>query len=143
MTKKKILVLCTANSCRSQIAHGYLNFFGGNNVEVCSAGVQADGVNPRAVAVMKEDGVDISKHTSNHVDEYKNIEFDFVITVCDNAKESCPYVPAKIKILHHDFPDPAIAKGTEQQIMDQFRMTRDMIRRYTRDFIKEYVNVSS
>lgn len=143
MTPKKILVLCTANSCRSQIAHGYLNFFGGNNVEVYSAGVRADGVNPRAVATMQEDGVDISRYTSNHVDEYKDMEFDFVITVCDGAKETCPYVPAKIRILHHDFPDPATAKGTEQQIMDQFRMTRDLIRRYTRDFIREYVNVSS
>ena len=143
MTKKKILVLCTANSCRSQIAHGYLNSFGGNNVEVYSAGVRSDGVNPRAVAIMKEDGVDISHHTSNHVDEYKDIEFDFVITVCNNAKESCPYVPAKVKILDHDFPDPATATGPEEHIMEQFRLVRDLIRRYTRNFIKEYINVSS
>lgn len=143
MTKKKILVLCTANSCRSQIAHGYLSYFGGDNVEVLSAGVDKRGVNPKAVEVMKEDGVDISHHTSNHVDEYANQEFDFVITVCEDAKEACPYVPAKTANLHHDFPDPAKATGSDQQIMDQFRMVRDLIRRYTRDFIKDYVNVSS
>lgn len=143
MTKKKILVLCTANSCRSQIAHGYLSYFGGENVEVFSAGVDKQGVNPRAVAVMKEDGVDISHHTSNHVDEYKDQEFDFVITVCESAKESCPYIPGRSGNFHHDFPDPTTATGSEQQVMDQFRMVRDLIRRYTRDFIKDYINVSS
>jgi arsenate reductase (thioredoxin) len=141
--KKTILVLCTANSCRSQIAHGYLNFFGGDNVDVYSAGVRTDGVNQTAIAVMKEDGVDISKHTSNHVDEYKDKEFEFVLTVCDNAKETCPYIPSKIKSFHYDFPDPAKAKGSEEDVLNQFRMVRDMIRKYTRDFIKDYVNVSS
>ncbi len=88
---KKILVLCTGNSCRSQIAEGYLRHFAGNKAEVFSAGVETHGVNPKAVATMAEDGIDISLHTSNNVNEYKDIDFDYVITVCDNAKERCPY----------------------------------------------------
>lgn len=141
--KKKILVLCTGNSCRSQIAHGYLNHFAEHSLDVYSAGVETHGVNPRAITIMKEDGVDISHHTSNHVGEYTNKEFDFVLTVCDNAKENCPYFPAKVKSFHYDFPDPAKAKGTEEQITAQFRNTRDLIRRYIRDFVKDYVNVTS
>lgn len=141
--KKKILVLCTGNSCRSQIAHGYLNYFGNENLEVYSAGIETHGVNPRAISIMKEDGIDISHHTSNNVNEYTSIEFDFVLTVCDNAKENCPYFPSKIKTFHYNFPDPAKAKGTEEEIMNQFRIVRDMIRNYTKEFIKDYVNVSS
>ena len=141
--KKNILVLCTGNSCRSQIAHGYLNHFAGNALEVFSAGIETHGVNPRAIAVMKEDGIDISHHTSNNVKEYTDKEFDFVLTVCDNAKENCPYFPAKVKTFHYDFPDPAKSKGTEEQIMKEFRITRDLIRRYIRDFVKDYVNISS
>jgi arsenate reductase len=141
--RKRILVLCTGNSCRSQIAHGYLNYFGENSLEVYSAGIETHGVNPKAIAVMKEDHVDISHHTSNNVSEYADMEFDFVLTVCDNAKENCPYFPAKVKTLHYNFPDPAKAKGNEAEIMEQFRMTRDMIRKYIRDFIQNYVNVSS
>jgi arsenate reductase (thioredoxin) len=134
--KKKILVLCTANSCRSQIAHGYLTKFAGDKFEVYSAGVEADGVNPRAIKTMKEDGVDISHHTSNHANEYSNIQFDYVLTVCDNAQEKCPYFPAKLKSFHHDFPDPAKATGTEQQIMSSFRTTREMIKKYVENLIK-------
>jgi arsenate reductase len=134
--KSKILVLCTGNSCRSQMAHGYLQHFGGDKVEVRSAGIETHGVNPRAIAVMKEDGIDISAHTSNHVGEYSNIEFDYVITVCDNARENCPYFPAKIKVLHHNFPDPAKATGTEEEIMNQFRQVRDRIKSFCIDFIK-------
>jgi arsenate reductase (thioredoxin) len=141
--KKKILVLCTGNSCRSQIAHGYLTHFAKQALEVYSAGIETHGVNPRAIAIMKEDGVDISHHTSNNVNEYTDMDFDFVLTVCDNAKENCPYFPAKVKTFHYDFPDPAKAKGTEEQIMAQFRNTRDLIRRYIRDFVKDYVNVTS
>lgn len=141
--KKKVLVLCTGNSCRSQIAHGYLNFFGNNDLEVYSAGIETHGVNPRAIAVMKEDGIDISHHTSNKIDEYKDLEIDFVLTVCDNAKENCPYFPAKVKTFHQNFPDPAKATGSEEQIMHEFRNVRDMIRKYTSNFVKEYVNISS
>jgi arsenate reductase len=86
--------LCTGNSCRSQIAEGYLRFYAGNQVEVFSAGVETHGVNPRAIAIMKEDGIDISSHTSNNVNEYLQIPFDHVITVCDNALERCPVFPS-------------------------------------------------
>lgn len=141
--KKRILVLCTGNSCRSQIAHGYLQDFGGNDLDVYSAGIETHGVNPKAIAVMKEDGIDISHHTSNNVKEYEGMDFDFVLTVCDHARENCPYFPAKIKTFHFNFPDPAKAKGNETEILNHFRMVRDMIRKYTRDFIRNYVGVSS
>ena len=134
---KKILVLCTGNSCRSQIAEGYLRQFAGNKAEVYSAGVETHGVNPRAIQVMKEDGIDISHHTSNNVNEYKDIDFDYVITVCDNAKERCPYFPSKAKKFHYNFPDPAKAKGTEEEVMQQFRTVREMIKRYSKEFVEE------
>jgi arsenate reductase len=134
---KKILVLCTGNSCRSQIAEGYLRFFAGKKASIYSAGIETHGVNPRAIAIMKEDGVDISKHTSNNVEEYKDLDFDFVITVCDNAKENCPYFPSRALKFHENFPDPARAKGTEQEIMQEFRNVRDMIKSYCELFVKE------
>ena len=133
--KKKILVLCTGNSCRSQIAHGYLQFFGKDQVEVYSAGVETHGVNPRAIAIMKEDGIDITNHTSNNVLEYQGIDFDYVITVCDNAKERCPYFPSNAQKFHYNFPDPAKAVGTEEEIMESFRSVREMIKKYSKDFI--------
>lgn len=133
--KPKILVLCTGNSCRSQIAEGYLRHFVNSKADVYSAGIETHGVNPRAIATMKEDGIDISKHTSNNVNEYANMEFDFVITVCDNAKENCPYFPAKIKMFHNNFPDPAKAKGTETEIMNEFRKVREMIKDYSKKFV--------
>jgi arsenate reductase len=138
--KKRILVLCTGNSCRSQMAHGYLEHFGKNKVEVFSAGIETHGVNPRAISSMKEDGIDISHHTSNNVNEYAHLTFDYVITVCDNAKEKCPYFPAQVKLFHHDFPDPAKAKGTEEEIMKQFRSTRELIKDYMKDFIKTNIH---
>ena len=134
---KKVLVLCTGNSCRSQIAEGYLRHFAGNKAEVFSAGVETHGVNPRAIQVMKEDGIDISHHTSNNVKEYMNIDFDYVITVCDNAKERCPYFPSKAKQLHYNFPDPAKATGTEEQIMNEFRSVRNQIKEYSKKFTEE------
>ena len=132
---KKILVLCTGNSCRSQITEGYLRYFAGENAEVYSAGIETHGVNPRAIATMKEDGIDISNHTSNHIDEYKNIDFDFVITVCDNAKERCPFFPTKAEKFHYNFPDPAKATGTEEEILAQFRQVRQMIKDYSEKFV--------
>ena len=117
------------------MAEGYLRKFGNNKIEVYSAGIETHGVNPRAIQVMKEDGVDISRHTSNHVNEYQAIPFDVVITVCDNAKENCPYFPGKVQRFHYDFPDPAKATGTEEEIMNSFRITRDMIRDYCSDFV--------
>jgi arsenate reductase len=139
MTKKKILVLCTGNSCRSQIAEGYLRYFANNQADVYSAGVETHGVNPRAIATMQEDGLDISNHTSNNIEEYANIEFDFVITVCDNAKERCPYFPSHAKRCHYNFPDPAKASGTEEEVREQFRQVRQQIKSYCKRFIDENI----
>ncbi|PTS96637.1 protein tyrosine phosphatase [Pedobacter sp. HMWF019] len=134
---KNVLVLCTGNSCRSQIAEGYLRFFAGDQAEIYSAGIETHGINPRAIEIMKRDGIDISDHTSNNVNEYTNIDFDFVITVCDNAKESCPYFQTNAVKLHYNFPDPAKAKGSEEEIMEQFREVREMIRKYAQNFANE------
>ena len=136
---KRILVLCTGNSCRSQMAEGWLRFFAGDTVEVHSAGVESHGLNPRAVAVMKEAGVDISSHTSKTVDTLERVEFDIVITVCDNARERCPYFPAKAIKLHHDFPDPARAVGSEKEIMETFRSVRDQIKNYCQAFAIQHL----
>jgi arsenate reductase len=137
MTQKKILVLCTGNSCRSQIAEGYLRYFAGDKAKIYSAGIETHGVNPKAIATMQEDGMDISTHTSNHMDEYRNIEFDFVITVCDNAKERCPFFPSKAKKFHQNFPDPAKASGTQEEIKDQFRLVRQQIKDYCKKFVDD------
>jgi len=130
-------VHCTGNSCRSQIAEGYLQYFAGRTAKVYSAGVETHGVNPKAIAVMKDDGIDISNHTSNNISEYSNIEFDYIITVCDNAKERCPYFPSKAKKFHYNFPDPAKAVGTEEDILKQFKLVRNMIKEYSKNFITE------
>jgi arsenate reductase (thioredoxin) len=132
--KKKILVLCTGNSCRSQIAEGYLKFFAGDKADVYSAGIEAHGVNPKAIETMQEDNIDISKHTSNLMDDYIELDFDFVITVCDNAKERCPYFPNKAKTFHHNFPDPAKAAGTGEEINEIFRQVREQIKVFCRQF---------
>jgi arsenate reductase len=133
---KKILVLCTGNSCRSQLAEGYLRHFAGDKAMVYSAGVETHGVNPRAIATMKEDGIDISEHTSNNILEYTGIDFDYVITVCDNAKERCPYFPSNAQKFHYNFPDPAKATGTETEIMKAFSDVRTMIKQYCKDFVE-------
>jgi len=133
---KKVLVLCTGNSCRSQLAEAYLRHFAGGRAEVYSAGVETHGVNPRAIATMKEDGIDISSHTSNHVDEYRDIDFDFVITVCDHAREVCPYFPTNAQKFHHNFPDPAKATGDEATIMAEFAAVREEIKGYCRDWVR-------
>ncbi len=131
---KKILILCTGNSCRSQIAEGYLRHYAKGKAEIYSAGIETHGVNPLAIEVMKEDGIDISKHTSNNIDEYRTIDFDYVITVCDNAKENCPYFPSKAEMFHQNFPDPAKATGTKEEIRNEFRKVRDMIKKYCEEF---------
>lgn len=141
MKPKKILVLCTGNSCRSQLAEGYLKHFAQNKAIIYSAGVETHGVNPLAIATMKEDGIDISSHTSNNIDEYYNIDFDFVITVCDNAKERCPFFPTKAQKFHHNFPDPAKAIGTEEEIRQEFANVRNMIKEYSKDFIKNNLSI--
>lgn len=136
---KNILVLCTGNSCRSQIAEGYLRHYAGENANVYSAGVETHGVYPRAISIMNEVGIDISNHTSNHVDEYANIDFDFIITVCDNAKERCPYFPSKAERFHYNFPDPAKAIGSEEEILNEFRRVRVLINDYCKDFVEKHV----
>ncbi len=135
-TMKRILVLCTGNSCRSQIAEGYLRKFADGKAEVYSAGVEIHGVNKRAIQIMKEDRIDILHHTSNSINEYIHLNFDFVITVCDNAKERCPFFPSGAKKYHYNFPDPAKAAGSEEHIMQQFREVRDMIKSYCLLFIE-------
>ncbi len=135
--KKKILVLCTGNSCRSQMAEAYLRKFAGDRAEIHSAGVEVHGLNPRAVQSMKEDEIDISGYTSNHVDEYAHLHFDYVITVCDNAKEACPYFPGNAKKFHHNFKDPAKSTGTEEQITESFRSVRDEIKSWVQDFVTQ------
>jgi arsenate reductase len=137
---KNILVLCTGNSCRSQIAEGYLRHYAGDKAKIYSAGIETHGVNPRAIKVMAEDHIDISKHTSNNVNEYLDIPFDYVITVCDNANEACPYFPGNVKRFHFNFPDPAKAKGTEEEIMEEFRRVREMIKVYSAEFIQKEAN---
>jgi len=137
---KKILVLCTVNSCRSQIAEGYLRHFAEDKAEIYSAGIETHGVNPRAIATMKEDGIDISGHTSNSLNQYLDIQFDYIITVCDNAKENCPYFPGSAKRFHHNFPDPAKAKGSEIEIMAEFAKVRNEIKVYSKSFILSELN---
>ncbi len=132
---KNILVLCTGNSCRSQMAHGYLQYFAGDAARIYSAGIETHGVNPKAIQVMAEDHIDISHHTSNNVDEYTDIAFDAVITVCDNANEACPFFPGEVKRLHYNFPDPAKATGTPEEIINKFREVRDMIKVYSANFV--------
>lgn len=136
---KNILVLCTGNSCRSQLAEGYLRYFAGNKAAIYSAGIETHGVNPKAVQVMAEDHIDISKHTSNHVDEYLAVPFDLVITVCDNANEACPYFPGKVERFHYNFPDPAKAVGTADEVMAEFRRVRDLIKVYAADFVQAHL----
>jgi arsenate reductase len=137
--KPNILVLCTGNSCRSQLAEGYLRYFAKGRATIYSAGVETHGVNPKAIETMKEDGIDISQHTSNNIDEYLNIDFDFVITVCDNAKERCPYFPTNAKKFHQNFPDPAKATGTQEEVNNKFREVRELIKNYCKEFIEQNI----
>ena len=117
------------------MAEGYLRYFAGAKAEIYSAGLETHGVNPRAIAVMREDHIDISYHTSNTIDEYRNINFDFVITVCDHAKERCPFFPGKAKKFHQNFPDPVKTTGTEVEILKKFREVRQMIKSYAEKFV--------
>ena len=135
---KNILVLCTGNSCRSQMAHGYLRFFGGHSVAVYSAGIQTHGLNQHAVSIMQEVGIDISAHTSNNVEEYMGIEFDHIITVCDHANENCPYIPSeKAQRWHKNFSDPSkLNSEDEAEIHAAFAATRDEIKDYCKAFVK-------
>jgi arsenate reductase len=123
------------------MAHGYLKYFGKEKVEVFSAGVEIHGLNPFAVGIMAEDGIDISKNTSNHVDEYSNINFDYVITVCDNAKESCPFFPSQTKTIHHSFEDPSKASGSSKELIAEFRKVRNQIKEFSKSFIENLESI--
>lgn len=133
---KNILVLCTGNSCRSQMAEGYLRYFGGDRVNIYSAGIETHGLNKMAVKIMHEDAIDISGHTSNHIDEYQKIHFDYILTVCDHAKENCPYFPSKAQRFHHNFSDPSKLKGDAEDIHKAFENTRNEIKDYAKSFIE-------
>ncbi len=136
---KKVLVLCTGNSCRSQMAEGFLRYFSQGHAAIYSAGIETHGLNAKAVAVMAESGIDISAHTSNNISEYADIDFDYVITVCDHAKESCPFFPTRAHKLHYNFPDPAKATGTDEAVLDTFRLVRDQIKTYCSDFVTDNI----
>mgnify|MGYP001039409995 FL=1 len=135
----RILVLCTGNSCRSQMAEGFFRHYGGAEVEVCSAGTEPKGVNPRAIRVMAEIGIDISTHTSNHVQEYIGQSFDYAITVCGNAARNCPRFSGEGTRLHWPFDDPADAHGTEEYVLGEFRRVRDEIARQVKTWLGEVI----
>ena len=125
--KPRVLILCTGNSARSQMAEGLLRHEGGDRFEVFSAGTKPSQVRPEAIAVMAEIGLDISGHRSKSVDEFVGQDLDFVITVCDNAKETCPVFPGAVQRLHWPFEDPAAVEGSEEVRKAAFRRTRDRI----------------
>lgn len=137
---KNTLVLCTGNSCRSQMAHGYLKQFTKDKVTIYSAGIETHGLNSDAVAIMKEDDIDISHHVSNHIEEYANVDFNYIITVCDHAKEDCPYIPSKSAIrLHHNFFDPSKVNGTEEEKHAAFLKVRNEIKDFCKVFVREHI----
>lgn len=125
--KKSVLILCTGNSCRSQMAEGILRRYGCDKFEVLSAGTKPSVVNPTAIRVMKEIGIDISGHRSKHIDEFVGRKIDFIISVCDNAKESCPIFPGGTTRLHWPFPDPPHDKEMTEEVLNDFRKVRDLI----------------
>ena len=131
--KKRVLILCTGNSARSQMAEGLLRHNAGDRFEVESAGTKASFVRPEAIAVLRELGIDISRHHSKNVNEFEGQDFDYVITVCDHARESCPVFFGRAKKLHHDFEDPAAAEGSEAERLAVFRRVRD-----ERDYLVEF-----
>ncbi len=131
--KLKVLFLCTGNSCRSQMAEGWTRHLKGDQIDVWSAGIERHDLDPRAVKVMAEAGIDISGHTTKHVRDLMHIPFDYVVTVCDRARENCPVFPGKAKVVHQGFDDPPkLAKDakTEEEALDHYRRVRDDIHAY-------------
>ncbi|MFA7326073.1 MAG: arsenate reductase ArsC [Candidatus Kapaibacterium sp.] len=131
-----LLILCTGNSCRSQIAEGLFRKHLGEGHNVYSAGIEAHGVNPNAIKTMADIGIDITNHTSDIIDNLPPIEYDYVLTVCDNAKERCPILPGSHKKLHHSFRDPASATGTDEEVATFFAEVRDEIDAYAKKFVE-------
>ena len=128
--KIKILFLCTGNSCRSQMAEGWAKHLKADSIEAYSAGIKPIGVSPRALKVMAEAGVDISTHTSKSINELGDVKFDYVVTLCDIARQSCPVFPGKAKMIHRSFADPYFARGSEERILAEFRKVRDEIKTF-------------
>lgn len=137
--RKTVLILCTGNSARSQMAEGLLRHDAGNRFEVSSAGTRPSQVRPEAIAAMREVGIDISGQRSKSVDEFRGQAFDYVITVCDNAKESCPVFPATTRRIHWSIENPAAAAGSEEEKLAAFRHARDQLRSLLRQFAREPV----
>jgi arsenate reductase len=134
MGKKRVLILCTGNSARSQMAEGLLRHDAGDRFEVFSAGTRPSRLRSEAVAVMRELGIDISGQRSKSVDEFTGHPFDYVVTVCDNARESCPIFPSGTPTIHHSFEDPAAIEGSEEQRLAAFRRIRDEIKTWLQGF---------
>ena len=139
MNKKKVLFVCTQNSARSQMAEGLLRAMHGDRYEVFSAGTNPYRVNPFAIAAMVKIGIDISKHRSKSIDEFMEIDIDYAVTVCDSAKESCPYFPSAKVLLHHSFSDPAAVAGSDEVILAEFVRVRDEIRNWIEEVISTEV----
>jgi arsenate reductase len=137
MDKKRVLFLCTHNSVRSQMAEGILRHMASDRFDVFSAGAHPSGVNPLAIKILKEEGIDISKQTSNSIDQFKEQNFDYVITVCDRAKQTCPVFPGKYKKIHWSLEDPGLVQGTEEEKLRAFRETREKLRERIQGFLKE------
>lgn len=137
MSKPKVLFLCTGNSCRSQMAEGFLRHLAGERFDAFSAGTKPVGLNPDAVKVMKEAGIDISGQRSKNVSEFIGQRFPYVVTVCDTAKESCPIFPGAFRTLHWSLPDPAAAEGSFEERVEVFRQVRDEIEQHIREFIAQ------
>lgn len=138
---KKILIICTGNSCRSQMLEAWVRKFAGQKVQVYSAGTHPEMVNQHAVHVMQLAGIDIAHHVSNRVDEFINMDLDYVITVCDDAHERCPYFPSVAKKIHKSFPDPAKAKGTEMEVLKQYLNVRDSLKEFAMDFVEKELGI--
>jgi len=139
MEKKKVLFVCTQNSARSQMAEGLLRALYGDRYEVFSAGTNPFRVNPFAIEAMKKVGIDISGHRSKSIDEFRDIDIDYAVTVCDSAKESCPYFPCAKVLLHHSFSDPAAVAGSDEVILAEFVRVRDEIRNWIEEVISTEV----
>ena len=137
MKQKRLLVLCTGNSARSQMGEGLFRAEGGGDFEIFSAGTKPSSVRPEAIAVMKEIKIDISGHSSKSVEEFSGQSFDYVVTVCDNARDSCPVFPAGTDRIHWSFEDPATVQGSEQERLTAFRRIRDQIHERVKAFFRE------
>ena len=135
--KAKVLFLCAGNSCRSQMAEGWLRHLAGDRYEAASAGTQPAGLNPGAVEVMRELGIDIAAHQSKHLNQFLGVRFDHVITVCDRARETCPIFPGASSMLHWSFDDPAAARGSDEERRAVFKRVRDEIAGQVRRFVSE------